>query len=139
MKIVLGAILLVSLMSCGSKDSKTDLKFYPVKKENFQKYINQKPVTSDPNLLEDIHIINREYPIEISLYKDGRWYYNLDNLDDGFGTWEYKNGKIQLYAHRILFDMNIDIHGTSEGAPDVVIKFSDRHGQRTLPMEKRNL
>jgi hypothetical protein len=139
MKILLQFGILLTLISCGAESQKSDLEFYPIKKESFNKYINAEKASDDIDLSKDIHIVNRDYPIEISIYEDGKWYYNLDNLDDGFGTWKYKNGRLELFAHRTLFDMNINIEGTAEGAPNVVLKFSDRFGPRTIQVEKRNL
>ena len=137
MKLLLVIFIAVVGISCGPQE-KSDVEFYPVKKEHFNKYINQKEMPSNPKLSEDIHIINNDYPIEISLYKNGKWYYNLENLDDGDGTWEYKDGRIKLHAHRMLFDMHIDVEGVGEEASNLVIKFSDRFGPSTLKMEKRN-
>ncbi len=116
----------------------SDLKFYPIKKESFSQYINDKKMPSKPNLNEDKYIINRDYPIEISLYNNGTWYYNLDNLGEGKGTWVYKNGRLELFAQRDLFDMYIDIQAIKEDASEIIIQFSDRFGPRTLKVEKRN-
>lgn len=127
------------MVGCGAIDKKSDLEFYPVKKESFNKYINQSSTAKEPNLAKDVHLINRDYPIEISIYKNGSWYYNLDNLDDGIGTWKYNNGRLELFAHRTLFDMHIKIEGTAKGAPELVLKFSDRFGPRTLKVENINL
>jgi len=139
MKTVFYVWTLLTLLSCGAGNQKSDLDFYPIKKESFQKYINARSSNTGADLTKDVHIINRDYPIEISIYEDGKWYYNLDNLDDGYGTWKFKNGRLELFAHRTLFDMHINIEGTGEGAPNLVLKFSDRFGPRTIKVEKRNL
>lgn len=139
LKIISLLLFLFILPGCGVNKEKSPVTFYPVKKESFAKYVNQKKISGTPNLSEDIHIINNDYPIEISLYKNGRWYYNLENLDDGEGTWKYNEGRLELFANRALFDIRIDIEGSSEGAPDVVIRFSDRFGPKTLKMEKVNI
>ncbi len=120
------------------KHEKSDVTFFTTKNEDFSKYVNQKKAPERPNLTLDKTIINNDYPIEIALYNDGKWYYNLPNLGDGFGTWSYKDGMIKLFAERILFDMHIDVKATSRQANDVAIEFSDRFGPKILKMENQN-
>ncbi|WP_053335874.1 hypothetical protein [Bacteriovorax sp. DB6_IX] len=141
MKKLLMMTLLLGLISCGknSESKKSELRFFKVQGDDFSQYINQKAMPETPNLQEDKSIINNDYPIEISLYKDGKWYYNLPNLDDGHGTWKYEGGTIKLHASRILFDMNISIEAIEEGADEVAIRFSDRFGPKVLAMEKSNI
>ena len=140
-KIFFVIVAMITFISCGgSKDApKSELKFFESKNSDFDKYINFKATPTQPDLQEDKSIINNDYPIEISLYQDGKWYYNLPNLDDGFGTWKYENGIIKLHASRTLFDMHIDIEAIEEGAKEVAIRFSDRFGPKVLPMEKSNI
>jgi len=137
---IIASIILV-LLSCGSNEEspKSKLVFFEAKVSDFDKYINRKSTPDEPNLQEDRTIINNDYPIEISLYEDGKWYYNLPNLDDGFGTWEYDGGVIKLHASRTLFDMNITVEAVKEEAKEIAIRFSDRFGPKVLTMEKRNL
>jgi hypothetical protein len=141
MKKLLLASLVLVFISCGknSDEPKSELRFFQVKTDDFAKYINQKAAPTEPNLQEDKSIVNNDYPIEISLYKDGKWYYNLPNLDDGFGTWKYEGGTIKLFASRMLFDMHISIEAVEEGAKEVAIRFSDRFGPKVLAMEKSNI
>ena len=63
----------------------------------------------------------------------------MANLDDGFGTWKFEDGKIKLFATRTLFDMYIDIEAREKNAKDVAIRFSDRFGEKVLLMNKRNI
>lgn len=133
MKTILLSFILVIFASCGKK---SDLVTFSVSEEDFSQYINKKSAPNDPNLQQDVAIINNEYPFEIALYQDGKWYYDLPNLDTGFGTWSYSEGKIKLYARRKLFDMHIDLTATSEAAKDIVIQFSDRFGPQVLEMKK---
>lgn len=141
MKKIFLALSLFTIVSCGqnSDKPKSELRFFEVKSDDYAPYINQKAAPAEPNLQEDKSIINNDYPIEISLYKDGKWYYNLPNLDDGFGTWKYEGGTIKLHASRMLFDMHISIEAVEEGAKEVAIRFSDRFGPKVLAMEKLNV
>ena len=131
----------LSFSSCGKtgRGEKSELTFFKVESADFSRYINQKQAPKDPNIYEDITLYNNEYPIEITLYKDGRWFYHLANLDDGFGTWKFEDGKIKLFATRTLFDMYIDIEAREKNAKDVAIRFSDRFGEKVLLMNKRNI
>lgn len=129
-------VLLIMLISCGKK---SDVTFYELSEKSYQKFVNQKSLMTKPDLVVDKFIINREYPFEIALYQDGRWYYNLPRLDEGYGTWKYENGSIVLYAKRDLFDMHIKIRSINELASQVAITFADRFGPQVLEMENRNI
>ena len=132
--------LLLLITSCNplSSDDKSELKLYEVQASDFDQVINAKPLPSHPDLTSDKTLLNRDYPIEVAIYNDGKWYYDLPNLDTGTGTWKYENGKIKLYAERDLFDMHIDIVATEEHGATMAIKFSDRFGPKVLDMEKIN-
>lgn len=127
------------LTACGANKEQSNLQFYEVKKSHFDHLVNQKDMPKDPNVNSDITILNRDYPIEIALYKNKKWYYDLPNLGEGEGTWEYENGVLKLFAKRSLFDMHIDVVATEELAKSVAVKFSDRFGKQVLKVEKINL
>jgi hypothetical protein len=122
--------------SCGDKGTTPDI--YSAKPEDFQKFVNDRAL-SEPDLAKDKTIINVEYPIEIALYKDGQFYYNLPKLGDGTGTWEFDDGHLHLKAKRKLFDMRIDVFGRDEKTENLVIRFVDRFGLNTLVVEKENM
>ncbi len=130
---ILPLLFLLSLIGCGQKQS---LEFYSLKKSDFAPIINNSRAPQKPDLAQVKTILNRDYPIEIALFEDGTWYYDLPNLDDGFGTWEFKNGKIKLEASRDIFDMEIDVVGLDKDAKDIGIYFMDRFGYKTLKVEQ---
>ena len=136
MKILINLTLLISLLSCGQK--KSDIEFFDVKEEDFSHLINNQRQPSSPDLGALKTIQNRDYPIEIALFNDGTWYYDLPNLDTGRGTWKYEDHKIKLHAKRILFDMDISIISLKENAKEVGIRFTDRFGPQLLKTEKVN-
>lgn len=125
------------LVSCGKPAKKVPL--YAIKSEALTQYVNQKSMPASPNLTLDKSIVNNDYPIEIALYQDQRFYYNLPNLGSGKGTWKYHNGKIQLKAKRSLFDMHIDALAADPSSSELAIQFSDRFGENTLKMMNVNL
>jgi hypothetical protein len=132
-------LLLFSLLSfsCGKKDAGVEV--YPVKQQYFAKHINDQPLPERPNLSLEKSFVNLEYPIEIALYSDQRFYYDLPNLGSGSGTWKYEEGKIKLYAKRTLFNMEIDVYGADDKASELAITFSDRFGPNKLKMVTQRL
>ncbi len=127
------------MTSCLQTGDKTPVQFFKSTQEDFTKYINNKPLPKNPNLSLDKTISNDDYPIELALYSDGNFYYNLENLGDGHGTWTFKNGKVRLFSERRLFDMHIMIKALEEGALSVGIEFADRFGPQFLLMDKKNI
>ncbi len=123
-------------VACGG-GSKT--KFYAAKEENYAKFINNKARPASPNLSIDKSIVNNDYPIQLALYKDYTFYYDLPNLDEGKGTWSYVNGQIVLKSRHRLFNMRIDIKALDENANNLAITFIDRHGPQTLKMENSRM
>jgi len=140
LKLIAITMMMSLLSACGGglKDEKGEFNFFTVEEATIKRYVNDKPLPSDPDFTQDKTVLNRDYPIEIALYNDGKWSYDLPNLGKGQGTYEYKNGRFQLFAERSLFDMYIDIVATDQNAEKVVLKFSDRFGPRILKTEKIN-
>lgn len=119
------------LVSCGGKNTK----FYTANEADFSKYVNDKNLPALPNLSLDKSIVNNDYPIQLALYKNKRFYYDLPNLDEGTGTWSYSNGQIVLKSKHRLFNMRIDIKALDVNAEKIAVNFIDRHGAQTLKME----
>lgn len=128
---------LILLTSCGG--GKKEPSFYPASESSFQNIVNDKNMEAQPNLTLDKSIVNNDYPIEIAFYKDNKFYYNLPNLGDGSGTWEFKNGLLALKAKRPIFDMYIEVHSVDEAAKNFALEFLDRHGRNVLVVEKQNI
>jgi hypothetical protein len=139
MKNSLLVLVLLVMVSCGNKVE--DIPVQSVTREAFEKYVNTSTLPADSNLNLDRSIVNDAYPIEIALYKDNIFHYNLPTLRDGHGQgkWEYVDGKIELTAKLTFFKMHIEIHSTDVNANQVVIKFTDRFGPNTLKMTNVNL
>ncbi len=125
-------LIVLTAVSCG-RGSKT--KFYAAKEESYSKFINDKDMPASPNLSLDKSIVNNDYPIQLALYKDKKFFYDLPNLDEGTGTWSYVNGQIVLKSKHRLFNMRIDIKALDENADNLAVNFIDRHGPQTLKMD----
>lgn len=133
-------VLLFLLFSCGLKSpEKKELQFFQVKKDDFSHVINKSETPRSPDLTSVKTLSNRDYPIDIAIFNDGRFYYDLPNLDDGYGTWEFVDGKIKLHAQRDLFDINIDVVALKEAAEVIAIDFRDRFSRKVLEVEKINI
>lgn len=129
--------VLIASSCTGKSDSAT---LYKAKDAGpFTKFINQKKMPSDPNLTLDRSFINHNYPIEIALYQDGRFFYDLPNLGTGKGKWVYSDGKIELRASRKIFDMYIEVYGADPSIEKLAIQFTDRFGSNSLKMANKNL
>lgn len=141
LNLILISLLALALVSCGGspKEEKVATTFFNVPSAAFVPFVNQKKIPADVDLTRDITLLNRDYPIEIALYKNGEFFYDLPNLGSGRGTYKYKDGKIHLFAKRALFNMNIEIIASNEEATDFVLRFRDRFGVRVIPTEKMNL
>lgn len=126
------ALLLFS--SCGLKKEKSELILFEKEESDYIKFVNQKAKPNQPNLSIDKKIVNNDYPIELALYNDGKFYYNLDNLGDGEGTWRYENGVIKLTAFRKILSFDVDMNYTftitRKDGSQSLIKFRDRKGNQ---------
>lgn len=140
-KILMALVTLFLLTSCKGVDgTKTsELRFFKVSEDKYQQIVNDKPMPQDVNLNQDKTLANRDYPIEVALYSDKKWFYDLPRYGTGSGTWEIVDGKIHLFAETRLFDMHIDIVSLDEGAESLALKFRDRFGPKILNAEKLNL
>jgi hypothetical protein len=118
--------LAFTFISCGKNDEK--IEFHKADRLKFTRLINNSSLPTHPNLSIDKKIVNNSYPIEIALYNNNKFYYDLPNLGDGTGEWIHTNGRIELRAKRDIFDMYIELHAADINAENFAIKFIDRFG-----------
>ncbi|MBA2403635.1 MAG: hypothetical protein H0V66_02605 [Bdellovibrionales bacterium] len=135
---IVSLLVLMILSSCTGK-SESDSLYTAKESAEYSKFINAKKMPADPNLTIDKNIINNNYPIEIALYNDNRFFYNLPNLGTGKGKWKYSDGKIELRAKRKIFDMYIEVYGSDANIKNLSIQFTDRRGSNTLKMDSQNI
>ena len=137
MKLLFLFFTLIGLFSCGS-ESKPEEQTFQISQASLSRLVNPKVMPSNIDLSSEKTLLNRDYPIEVVLFSDGTWFYDLPNLGEGRGTYTVDNGTVKLFAERILFDINIDIVAKDEAGNDYVLKFSDRFGPKSLDTEKIN-
>jgi hypothetical protein len=91
----LAVIVLLVAAGCGKQSSS---KLYNLRPEALLRYVNPKPLPADPNLTLDKSLTNNSYPLQLALYQDRKFYYDLPNLADGTGTWRQEGGVLVLKA-----------------------------------------
>lgn len=78
-----------------------------------------------------------EYPIRAALFDNGKFYYQVDRLGDGFGDWTYYNGAVELKAIRPYFDLDFIVSAAEASGNKTSIHFIDRFGVNHYPLELR--
>ncbi len=109
--------------------------------ESFLPLINQKPLkNTGVDLDEDISLINNEYPVEIWLYKNNKYFYELPNLGSGLGSWIYEDGLIIMtnehHIKTIDIKINMKYRLYLSTKSKVRLEFSDRFGINNIELEK---
>lgn len=130
-------------VSCGQKGSLDFKDDQRLDDEQRDFLVNNKNMPSSPDLAEDAFIANYDYPVELSIYEDGKFYYNLDNLGDGKGTWKVVDGIIHLNAKHKLQNFNMDIDMNfyvykGDGENQYEVSFKDRFGQKEMDVKVLN-
>lgn len=138
MKVTYSLLLILLLSACSSPSSSENFVFFEVNPELYSKIINQKPMPSEPSGKDSVYIENTSYPIQIALYADHKFYYNLPTLGDGVGTWKQEKKYISLHAKRRLFDMYIEVKALDEKAENFGITFTDRFGPQAIRVQQIN-
>ena len=136
---------LIFIVSCGQSSPKGELRFFEKKFEQVSPLINAGNPRSAPDPLLDKTIYNDEYPLEIILYGDKTFYYNLPKLGEGRGNWVYEKGQMILKANHLIERLNFEFEMEYEIAPldiegkKLEIRFTDRFGTKTYELAKRNI
>ena len=127
---------LLALLGCRPEFvSHNPYTWQPKEQKFFSFAINSGKIPKNIERNEMARLVNYTYPIELALYDDHTFYYYLENLGDGRGTWSHQDGFIELYAERKLFAMKIGLHSISDDDNRLVIDFVDRFGTQYLEME----
>lgn len=135
MKTIRLLLSLFMLLSCGREATKPQFK---VVESAFSKSLNTMPMPTDVDLTQVKKLVNNDYPIEVALFKDNQWFYNLPNLGSGKGTYHYKDGVLKLFASRDLFDIYMEVRAADEQGSAFRLSFSDRFSYKLLETEINN-
>ncbi len=129
--------LLLCLMIAGCQPlykAERNYEVFEKDQEFFQPLLNS--ASDNVRARSTVVLEDQSYPIQLQLYQDGRFYYSLKRLGDGWGTWSHKNGYLHLYAERKLFVMNFEIHSIEQDGDALSLEFSDRFGPKFLRLHK---
>ncbi len=126
-------IMLFMISACQfENDTKNPFVYKKASLQDFSSYINNK----DQKSQEKVILVNSSYPLELTLYQGGQFYYFLENLGDGTGHWQFKEDHLYLYAERDMFVMKFNIH-QAEGLSLPVVQFNDRFGPKYLELDEK--
>jgi hypothetical protein len=135
-------LVLPLLFSCGKK---AEVKLFDAPEASYQRFVNPTtaPTGDNPDISGHRNLVNDQYPVQVSLYSDKTFYYDLPNLGDGHGTWEYSDGRIVMKTKREILGKNIEmiyeLQANDETAENVSLQFTDRWGAQSFRMRKNNL
>jgi hypothetical protein len=84
--------------------------------------------------LENFKVLEtgKEYPMRYVLFENHQFYYQIDRLGNGTGTWKFVNGALELTASRTFFDLNLVLSGEQAEGEGVVLRFVDRFGLQNI-------
>lgn len=125
------------LAACGkpvtSEGSKRDFAFY----SQFINSSDQYPNASQN--LENLKVMTSDvrYSMRLAMFENGVFYYQVNNLGDGEGRWEYRDGIIRLTAVRPVFDLDLEIMAEQEASDTTIVQFIDRFRFNSVPIEFR--
>lgn len=135
------AILLLSLIGfivgCSEKrliEHTRDEAFFTKNVNTSEKFAKAEKNLNDFKLLVTSDVYNMRY----ALFDNGKFYYQVDKLGNGEGTWTYKEGFLKLHASRSFFDMNLNLVATEATGDGMALQFLDRHGLNHVKVEVKD-
>lgn len=125
------------LTACGkpvvSEGNKRDFSFYNQFINSNDQYPNAAQNLSQLKLFTS----EEKYSMRLAIFENGSFYYQVNNLGDGEGRWEYHDGILRLKAVRPIFDMDLDIMAEREEVDDTIVQFVDRFRFNSVPIHFR--
>lgn len=74
----------------------------------------------------------KEFPMRFVLFDNKTFYYQVDRLGNGNGTWTYHDGGIEMVANRPFFDLSLYLSAANSEGNALVFRFLDRFGFNTV-------
>lgn len=120
------------LLACGPKKS---LIANPREPEFYNTLVNS--AESAPNVhtkLAQVKLLHtgKEFPMRFVIFDNNTFYYQVDRLGTGNGTWSYRDGGLQMIASRPLFDLTLYLSAAHGEGNELVFRFLDRFGFNTV-------
>ena len=132
-------VVLLFVISCGKPDPAI---FFEKDMTHYQQLINPTDIksnipASDKTLYYE-KSSQHDFDMELTLYNDNKFSYNMPTLGEGTGSWKYEKGHLNLFATRPLFDMHMRIDSLDKNGHEVGVSFTDRFGPKTWKLKIRN-
>ena len=115
-------------------DHKRDEAFYQSMSNSSTDLPQAETKMADLKVLES----NEVYPMRIALFDNNEFYYQIDRLGNGKGTWKFNAGALELFAKRPIFDMNFVVSAAQPEGDALVIRFIDRFGLNRVDTRLRD-
>ena len=136
LRVIMLAILGLVAGSCQPEfESKNPFTYYQKDAQFYQQFVNAAAAPESVDRSKVLTLRNDEFPMELALFGDNRFYYYMETLGDGFGTWEFDQDKLHLYAERTLFVMHMNIRSIDEADNQIAVDFIDRFGTQYLTLD----
>jgi hypothetical protein len=130
---VVSLFTLMFLNSCGDQ-----LMGHPRNPEFYQKKINARIAPHKVAMEKEKLLYSDAYPMRFALFSDEKFYYEVDELGDGWGKWLMEDGVVKLYAPRPFFEMRLVLSGEGENGEGQILKFRDRSGLQSVKLSVRD-
>lgn len=131
---------LISLFLICSCNSDGEPETFKRSLDQYDQYISQKNAPSgSPDLENDTKISNSTYKMDLYLYKDGKFHYDMENdwgIIDGNGTWKYDGGSLKLLAKEAKYDLLMIVQTDNAEGSKISVQFRDREGRKKLNLIK---
>jgi hypothetical protein len=120
------------MAACGPKKS---MIANPREPEFYDKLVNS--AESSPAVqtkLSSVKLLQtgNELPMRFVLFDNKTFYYQVDRLGNGNGTWAYHDGGIRMFANRPFFDLELYLSAANGEGNALVFRFLDRFGFNTV-------
>lgn len=120
------------LLACGPKKS---MIANPREPAFYDKLVNSADTSAAVHTkLASVKLLQtgKEFPMRFVLFDNKTFYYQVDRLGNGNGTWSYHDGGIEMIANRPLFDLSLYLSAANGAGDALVFRFLDRFGFNTV-------
>ncbi len=125
-------LIAVLMVSCGPKKS---LIANPREPAFYDSLVNPAATSSNVQTkLATVKIIQSgsEFPMRFVLFDNNTFYYQVDRLGNGNGTWSHHEGGLEMLANRPIFDLKLYLSAANGKGDALVFRFLDRFGFNTV-------
>jgi hypothetical protein len=75
---------------------------------------------------------HQKYNMRMALFDNGKFFYEVENLGHGEGVWKFRDGYVNLYASRAMFDIDINLFASEATGDALSMQFLDRFGHNAV-------